>query len=130
MMKLLTGLIVLFTVITGTAMAAPILTPGTLADYVALGSGGGQIGDKLFYDFAYAGSGFGGAAAIPAGGIMVTPLFTPSNPGLQFSAAWSVGPGQGLDSLITFNVQVLPGGVPITDLSATMAGYGIPQVGL
>lgn len=115
------GLILL---VSSPLMAAPLLTVRSLADYIALGSGGGQIDDKLFYDFQYAGSGFGGAVAIPASGVWVTPIITPFNPGLIFNTAWSVGPGQGLDSAISFKVQVLPGGAPITDISATMAGYG------
>ena len=111
-------------------MAAPLLTPGTLADYIALGAGGGQIGDKLFYGFTYAGSGFGGAVPIPATGISVIPITDPLNPGLLFNAPWTAGPGQGLDSLISFSVLVLSGGAQIGDISATMVGYGIVPNGV
>ncbi len=107
-----------------TAAAAPLL-PGTLADYMALGSGGGTIDDKLFFDFGYLPNAAGGAIAIPASEISVTPISTPLNPGLRFSAAWTVGPGQALDSFITFQVSVLPGGAPITDISARMDDFGI-----
>jgi hypothetical protein len=93
-----------------------------LADLINLGSTGIQIDDKLFFDFSYVGSGFGGAVAIPASGIAVTPIDTPLNPGLQFNAPWSVGPGQGLDSFISYSVRVLEGGAAIEDVSATMAG--------
>ncbi len=106
------------------ASTVPLCTAGTIADFIALGPNGCQIGDKLFYAFSYVGSGFGGATAIPADGVAVTPISTPLNPGLIFNAAWTAGPGQGLDSMINFSVQVLPGGAPITDISATMNGYG------
>ncbi len=111
--------VLLFSVTARTALAA-LLTPGTLADYINLGSEGGQIDDKLFYDFTYSGTGLGGAVAIPASAIAVTPVNTAFNPGLQFSAPWSVGPGEALDSFISYKVLVLPGGVPITDISAAM----------
>ncbi len=130
-MKRSLGLVVvLFLIVTaGSATAAPLLTPGTLADYIAL-VGGGQLDDKLFFDFSYTGTGLGGANAISAGGIMVTPVSTPFNPGLQFSANWSVGPGQELDSLISYKVLVLPGGAPITDISATMTGSASTSTGI
>jgi hypothetical protein len=112
------------------ALGAPLCIPGTLEDYVGLGDTGCQIDDKLFYNFTYAGTGSGGAAAIPDEGVAVVVFDTPLNPGLQFSAAWSVGPGQTLDSLIQYNVVVLPGGFPIGDISARMAGFGVDQNGV
>jgi hypothetical protein len=98
--------------------------PSTLADLVALGSTGYQVQDKLFYDFFYSSSGSGGAVAIPAEGVSVTPIDIPLNPGWLFNAAWAAGPGQTLDSLISYSVRVLDGGPPITDISARMEGYG------
>jgi hypothetical protein len=83
-----------------------------------------QIDDKVFYDFSYSGVAFGGAQAIPASGIAVITIETPNNPGLQFQAPWSVSPGQGMDSLIQYKVAVVEGGNPITDVSASMSGYG------
>ncbi len=100
----------------------PGAAPVTMQDLVNLGAC--QIDDKIFSNFGYAGSGSGGAAAIPASGVTVTVIDTPLNPGFQFSAAWVAGPGQTLDSLITYQVTVLPGGAPITDVSASMGGYG------
>ncbi len=105
--------------------AGPVTLPAlpTMADLVAAGSNGFVIGDKLFYNFVYRGSGFGGATAIPAEGISVTILDIPLNPGFAFIAPWSVGPGQGLDSNIRFWVKVLPGGGEIKDISAEMEGF-------
>ena len=102
----------------------------TLADLIALGSTGYQVQDKLFYDFFYSSSGSGGAVAIPAEGVSVTPIDIPLNPGWLFEAAWAAGPGQTLDSLIQYSVRVLDGGPPITDISARMEGYGQISQGL
>jgi hypothetical protein len=104
--------------------------PGTLADLIALGSTGYQVQDKLFYDFFYSSSGSGGAVAIPASGVSVTPIDIPLNPGWLFNAAWAAGPGQTMDSLISYSVRVLDGGPPITDISARMEGYGQIEQGI
>jgi hypothetical protein len=101
--------------------SAALLMQDTLNDYIALGSTGGTIDGLRFFDFGYVGS---GSYPIPASEIMVTPLNEPLNPGLQFNAAWSVQPHKSLDSYITFSVQPLEGGAPISDISASMAGFG------
>jgi hypothetical protein len=102
----------------------------TLADLVALGSTGYQVQDKLFYDFFYRSSGFNGATAIPAEGVSVTPLDVPLNPGWLFEAPWTAGPGQAIDSLISYSVRVLDDGPPITDISAKMEGFGHVNQGI
>src|SRR5512139_626619 len=94
---------------------------GTLADYIAAGAC--TIGDKTFSNFTYAGSGFGGATAIPASGVAVVPQIIGGEIGLLFSAAWSVGPGQGLDSSIGYTVTAAPGN-SIVDAVVTMSGFG------
>ena len=102
----------------------------TLADLIALGHEGYQVQDKLFYDFFYSSSGSNGATAIPAEGVGVTPLDVPLNPGWVFQAPWTAGPGQTLDSLISYSVKVLDGGPPITDISAKMEGFGHVSQGI
>ena len=102
----------------------------TLADLIDFGSDGYQVQDKLFYDFFYSSSASGGAVAIPASGVSVTPIDIPLNPGWLFNAAWTAGPGQTVDSLIQYSVRVLDGGPPITDISARMEGYGQISQGL
>ncbi len=102
----------------------------TLADLIGFGSTGFQVQDKLFYDFTYSSSASGGATAVPASGVGVTPLNIPLNPGWLFQAAWSVGPGQTMDSLISYSVKVLDGGPPITDVSARMQGFGQVSQGI
>ncbi len=112
-----------------TASAAPVATVGTLQDYINGGSTGFQIGDKLFYDFTYVPSGVG-ATPIPATAITVTPITTPGDPGFQFNAGWTAGPGQILDSFIGFQVKVLPGGNAINDVSASMDGFATAPNGV
>lgn len=102
----------------------------TLADLIALGSTGYQVEDKLFYNFSYSSTGSGGATAVPASGVSVTSLEVALNPGWLFNAAWTAGPGQTMDSLISYSVKVLEGGPAITDISAKMEGYGQVNQGL
>ncbi len=127
MRKILVLIVMLF-LVAGTAMATPLIPSSTTYDQlIALGSG--ILDDKLFSNFEYSSSASGGAVAIPADGITVTAINTPLDPGFQFTAAWSVGPGQALDSLIAFDVQVLPGGNLIKDINATIGGYGFTSDG-
>ncbi len=117
-------IVTLLAVYASIGLGAPVCTVGTVETYVALGAAGCQIGDKLFYDFNYLGTGSGGATPIPEAGVAVTPIDTPYNPGFTFNAPWSVGAGQALNSTIGFTVAVLDGGGLIKDISATMMGYG------
>jgi hypothetical protein len=66
---------------------------------------------------------------MPAGSIEVTPITTPNNPGLQFSAGWSASTTTGIleqDSLFQFAVSSTS---PITDLSLSIAGVGFTGTG-
>ncbi len=130
MKSILLSVLLMVFVFGAQAYAAPLCTSGTVADYVALGSTGCQLDDKIFYDFAYHSSGSGGATPVPSSGVAVTPITTAFDPGLIFNAPWTAGPGQSLDSMINFSVLVLPGGAPIGDISATMVGYGRVPDGL
>lgn len=116
-----------FLLISSMAIATPIKLSGqyTFADLISLNeSGGGIIDDKLFYDFFYSSSGSGGVTPIPAYGVTVTVIETPSNSGLRFQSPWVAGPGQTMGSLIGFTVKVLDGGHPVKDISARMGVYG------
>jgi hypothetical protein len=113
-----------------TVSAAPLpCTSGTLAVYIGL-TEGCTIGDKLFSNFSYVGTGNGGAVPITAGGIGIVPITTALNPGFLFSAGWSVSSGQEQDSHIGYAVTVGNGGFAITDVSATMSGFGTSGDGL
>jgi hypothetical protein len=129
-MKKIILLLAMLLLVGGNALATPVgpvdlsTFQGPYSDLVALGATGGTIGDKLFYNFAYS------SATIPASTVEVTAINTPLNPGFQFQAGWTAGPGQSVDSLISFNVLVLPGGNPITDIYAAMGGYGFNTNGI
>lgn len=120
--------------------AAPIPCPdgASYTTYLGLNAGGGCfIGDKLFTGFTYTSTAFGGATAIPVGGVTVTTIgpagtgatLTGPEFGFQFSAPWFAGPGQGQDSLIGYTVSVVgpgpafePGPALINDLTLFFNG--------
>jgi len=90
------------------------------------------INDQTFSDFAYAGESNPPGFGVPAGSITVTPITTPGNPGLQWTAPWFASTASGVlsqDSLFQFNVNTNPGGSPITDLSLSIAGVGFQGTG-
>ena len=81
-----------------------------------------QSGNLVFNGFSYSGTGSPSGIAIPATGIVVTPITTSGNEGFQFSSGWSVvtqpGPISSFqDSLINFTVTGL-----ITDLHLSFNG--------
>jgi hypothetical protein len=87
-----------------------------------------SVGNLLFSNFTYTSSASGSAVAISASGIEVTPLVVNGEVGLNFSAGWSAGPGQGLDSLIGFTVTAMTGS--ISDMSLSMGGAGFSNSGV
>lgn len=105
------------------ASAAPVCTSGTLADYVALGSGGCTIGDKLFSNFSYASTAGGGASAVAANQVAVSPLVSALDPGILFSSGgWTAFNGQFVDSSIAFDVTVLDPAFSLVGAELTIAG--------
>jgi hypothetical protein len=91
-----------------------------------------DIGDKTFSDFAYSGTSNPPGFSIPAGGIAVSPITTSGDPGFQWSAGWHASTNSGVltqDSLFQLNVNVAPGGAPITDLSLSISGVGVTGTG-
>ena len=130
--------------------AAPLCTQyETLAQYIALGSGGCQIADKLFYNFTYsssASSGTGSGVVAPTSAqITVTPDSSDqSQPGMTFtSSGWYVNGSATftkplfIDSTISFSVKTLDGaalivGTLLSDAgqgNVVITGSGIVQVG-
>jgi hypothetical protein len=84
-----------------------------------------QIGDKLFYDFAYT------ASSTPAGNqppanetsVIPDPGDGVSNPGIIFSVGgFLVFPGDTMDATITYTVATLSGSPVIQGYALTMAG--------
>jgi len=103
----------------------------TFDNYIAPGFNC-DIGDKTFSDFSYVGTSNPPGFGIPAGSVEVTPITTPGDPGLQFSAGWFASTSSGVleqDSLLGFGVQVNPGGGLINDLSLSISGYGFSGTG-
>jgi len=91
-----------------------------------------SIDDKTFSDFTYTGTSNPPGFSIPAGGVAVTPITTPGDPGFQWSAGWHASTTSGVltqDSLFQFTVNVDPGGAPITGLSLSIAGAGVTGTG-
>ncbi len=88
-----------------------------------------DINDQTYQDFAYTGTSNPPGFQIQAAGIGVTPITTPGDPGLQWSAGWGVGTGLGVltqDSLFQFAVT---SSNPMTDLSLSIAGVGFQGTG-
>ncbi len=122
-MKKLLGLAVLIFALPLAVMAEPV-SPGPcvtalLSTY--LDGYSCTVGDKVFSDFGYTGTG-----SLAAGEITVAPDSTPLNPGLVFSGAWTALAGQSNDSKISFTVTVMPGGGAIDDASLSIGGSGVP----
>ena len=146
-MKLSMFLAATLLVFASMAVAAPLCTglagtgaggAVTMADYLALGSGGCQMGDKIFSDFFYQPSSGGDGPAVAASAIFVAPVNPGSyNPGIVFSSSnWFVsGVNSYYDASIAFNVTVLRGGAPINDATLTMgadasvSGAGSASIG-
>ena len=89
-----------------------------------------SIGDQTYQDFAYTGTSNPPGFQIPAAGIGVTPINTPGDFGLQWSAGWGASTASGIltqDSLFQFAVTSSPN--PMTDLSLSIAGVGFQGTG-
>lgn len=96
-----------------TAFATPVCSSG-VTDNGATYFGGGyscQIGDLLFSNFSYTGS---GTNPISAGQITVDTV-TNDGIGLSFHAPWTAAAGMTSDGTIDFSVTVLGGGNVIED---------------
>ena len=88
-----------------------------------LGSGFScTVNDQTYSGFQYVGTSNPPGFQVPAGSVQVTPITTPGNPGLQFSAGWLASNSTGVleeDSLFQFNVN---SSTPITDLTLAIGG--------
>jgi hypothetical protein len=118
-----------------TAFATPACPDGgTLSTFLASGYSC-QIGDKIFSNFTYVSSAFGGALAVPAAGITVDtvgPAGTGAsvfnnNIGLQFNAGWNALAGQTTDADIGFTVTVLGGAISIEDFGLAQVSGVLPN---
>lgn len=112
-MKKLSLLAIGMALLRATATAAPCTT-GTLASYIALGTGGCTLGNLQVAGFAYQAKAGGGAPEITADQITVAPLLAPTGTfGLQFSAPWSVQADQSQASEITYRALAPATALPV-----------------
>jgi len=82
----------------------------SLADYIALGALGCTLNGDVFANFSYSSGAGGGAAAITADQITVTPfVVVPAAARLNFSAPWSVDQEQTQESVIRYTIVPPPG---------------------
>lgn len=94
-----------------------------------------QIGDKIFSNFTYTSSAFGGALAVPAAGVTVDTLgpagsgasLANTNIGLQFNAGWNAGAGATTDSAIGFTVTVVGGATILEDFGLAQTSGVTPN---
>lgn len=120
------GVLCLVVFLGGSVAAAdsiPKCKTQSLTDYIALGVKGCLIDDKDFSNFEYTKS---GKQEPDADEITVTPLFTPGDPGLMFTAKpeWQsdTKPLANTFARLTYSVAVEPGGGAIFDNSLAVGG--------
>jgi hypothetical protein len=100
--RLVLAAIIIVVLETG-AFAVPAV-PGTLQDYIDLGSGGATIGSVLFADFTLLELPTGATPILPQN-ILVTPISSPSNPGFLISVNQTAAAGELFEVLIGYNVS-------------------------
>jgi hypothetical protein len=98
------------------ALAAPCV-PGTVTNYVSLGSGGCQIGVFTFFDFVGLPS-FAGGVAISPSAVQVTPTINALGPRLDFFLTGSAAAGQLFGIAIGYSIS---GGL-LNGATLSMAG--------
>jgi hypothetical protein len=101
-MKQFLSLVSLTLAIVSGSYAAPCGT-GSLASYIALGSGGCAIGANTLFDFR-ALSGIAGATPISSGAVMLAPLGGNFDPGLSATVNTTANAGTLLEALFTYKI--------------------------
>jgi hypothetical protein len=106
--------------------AAPICVSGSLAEYIALGSGGCTVGNALFAEF---GASVVNPAATPIlpGEVNVSPFLSGTSLGLAFSLTSSVGPGEFEDLLIRYALSGM--GLSFVSNTLSMSGSSVTPDG-
>lgn len=104
------------------SVVTPPCVPGTLADYIALGARGCEIGGTVFANFGYA-IVVNNVPVPPANQILVTPLAMPAEAILAFSANWAAAAGETQESVISYTIMPNPAA------TAGRAGTLILQLG-
>ena len=102
------------------AAMTPACVPGTLTDYIALGSGGCYIGNDQLNSFQTL-SNLAGATPISPASISVTPSGSDTNPTLTFNLNSTAPTGSPTEVRFTYRV----GGTNITGSSITLSGTSV-----
>lgn len=124
--------VVLLPVLAFTSLATPLCGIDFFAGYVALGSAGCQINDKIFYDFTLISAvATGGATAVGAADMTITPVVQAGaaianpGPGIMVTANWTATNGQTVDTTIAYRVKIAPefiGKYILTDAHLSIVG--------
>ncbi len=116
--------------------AAPVCQLGTLADYIALGSTGCMINDKIFANFQSLHTATGGASAATDATIAVSPIVQAGpailnpGPGLVFSTGdWTAFAGQTVNTSIRFTVTTTVANYFLKDASLAFSGAATGATG-
>lgn len=118
-----------------TAFATPVCPDGASLSTFLVAGYSCQVGDKMFSNFSYVSSAFGGALAVPASGVTVDTLgpagtgasIFDANIGLQFNSGWNALAGQTTDADIGFTVTVLGGALQIEDFGLAQVSGVLPN---
>lgn len=103
-------------------MAAPLCVNGTVSSYVALGTGGCTIGDKLFSSFEVTNAG---------AWVNVTVLNPdPYHMGFQFGGVFLANAGAPFVASMSYNVEVIGGDDLIHDMELHVGGVGVIPPGV
>jgi hypothetical protein len=117
MLSLPSAAFALFASILGLSAAPIDCVPGTLQDYINLGSTGCALSGKVIANFSELEIP-DAATRIPAGSILVTPLDTPLMPSLTFSVDLTATAGSFFDSHFGYSLSA---GNPIQGVGLTLA---------
>ena len=99
------------------ASATPLCVTGTLASYIALGSGGCTIGSDTLASFTALTVSFG-ATAINASSVTITPSGGSFNPELMFTLSQTASTNQTYESFFTYDIS----GPPYVGDAITLSG--------
>ncbi len=114
----------LLTVAIAVGCSAAPCGSGSLASYVALGSGGCTIGTNTFFDFRTL-SGIAGATPIAPAAVTLAPLGGTSDPGVSATVNTTANAGALLETLFTYKItgnSYISDSIMLTNASSSLGG--------
>jgi hypothetical protein len=106
--------------------------PSTTYDNYIVGGYSCGLATMNLSNFTYSSSSNPSGFEIPAGSVAVGPINSPGIEGMQWSTGWFASTNSGIlgqSSVLQYNVDVDPGGVPVTGLSLAIDGTGFLGTG-